>query len=372
VEGHRRAPAGSEGTGLRLVVWATADPRASDDPTGHAPLSEVALAGNAHGTVQQQISQRRALAGGGRQLSKHTLFSPDQIRFGVTPTLWANDDFPDIDIGIPFGQIVSEMALAGYAGCSRGGKYPKDPEKLKQELALRGLVISEPWVSTYFTIKAMYEQTLANFDNEIEFLLKMRSGDMVLAELGHSSHQQPIALVPNAPHFNDEQWRRLGDGLNTLGAKAKKHEIKMCYHHHMGTGVMTMEQVARLAELTDPDLVSICLDTGHLYFAGGDNLEFIEKYSSRIKHVHLKNIRRSVMDRALKENMSFKEAILAGVFTVPGDHDGCVDFGAILQSLASKHYSGWLVVEAEQDPAKAAPLKYAKMAREYLREVTGL
>lgn len=301
-----------------------------------------------------------------------TLFAPGQVRFGVTPTLWANDDFLDIDIGIPFGQIVSEMALAGYVGCSRGHKYPKDPETLKRELSLRGLVISEPWVSTYFTIVDMYEQTLASFDREIDFLCKMGSGDMVLAELGGSSHQQPIALVPNAPRFTDDQWKRLGDGLNTLGEKAKKHDIKMCYHHHMGTGVMTMDNVARLAELTDPDLVAICLDTGHLYFAGGNNLEFIELYSKRIKHVHLKNIRQPVMDRALKEGMSFKESIEAGVFTVPGDCEGCLDFGAILKALAAHGYAGWLVVEAEQDPAKATPLKYAKMGRDYLREVTGV
>lgn len=304
-------------------------------------------------------------------MTKQSLFSPGQIRFGVTPTLWSNDDFLDIDIGIPFGQIVSEMALAGYAGCSRGHKYPSNPEQLKQELELRGLVMSEPWVSTYFTIQCMHDQTLASFDKEIEFLQKMGSGDMVLAELGHSSHQQPIALVPNAPDFTDDQWRRLGKGLNELGHKANKAKIKMCYHHHMGTGVMTMKHIARLAKETDPDLVSLCLDTGHLHFAGGDNLEFIEKYSDRIKHVHLKNIRQPVMDRALKQEMSFKEAILAGVFTVPGDHDGCLDFSGILKALANKGFNGWLVVEAEQDPAKAPPLKYAKMARQFLREITG-
>ena len=301
-----------------------------------------------------------------------TLFPAGSIQFGVTPTLWANDDFPDIDIGIPFGQIVSEMALAGFAGTSRGGKYPTDPKILKPELEMRGLVISEPWVSTYFTIQDMYEQTLKNFDREIDFLLGMGSGDMVLAELGGSAHQQPIALVPNSPKFSDTQWQRLGDGLNTLGAKARKHNIKMCYHHHMGTGVMTMDDVRRLASVTDADLVGICLDTGHLHFAGGDCLEFIDGFADRIKHVHLKNIRQPVMDRACAENMSFKEAIKAGVFTVPGDKEGCLDFQAILKSLAAKDFKGWMVVEAEQDPAKATPLKYAKMARQYLREVTGL
>lgn len=302
----------------------------------------------------------------------YTLFQPGQVQFGVTPTLWSNDDFIDMDIGIPFAQIVSEMALAGYAGCSRGHTYPTDPAVLKEELALRGLVISEPWVSTYFTISEMYQQTLQSFDREIEFLRRMGSGDLVLAELGGASHQQPIALVPNAPRFTPDQWKRLGDGLNTLGKKAEEAHIKMCYHHHMGTGVMTMEDVAKLAEVTDPALVAICLDTGHLHFACGDNLEFIRRYSARIKHVHLKNIRQPVMDRALAQNLSFENAIKQGVFTVPGDPEGCIDFKAILEALAGFGYSGWLVVEAEQDPAKAHPLKYAKMGREYLREVTGL
>jgi inosose dehydratase len=300
------------------------------------------------------------------------LFSPGQVHFGVTPTLWANDDFPDIDIGIPFGQIISEMALAGFEGTSRGGKYPLDPAVLKPELELRGLVISEPWVSTYFTIQDMYEQTLANFDRELRFLLGMGTGDVVLAELGGSAHQQPIALVPNTPRFTNDQWKKLGDGLNALGEKARRHEIKMCYHHHMGTGVMTMEDVGRLAESTDPNLVSLCLDTGHLHFAGGDILEFIRLHSARIKHVHLKNVRQNVMDRVLSEKLSFKQAIQAGVFTVPGDPEGCLDFAAILKALAGKGFGGWLVVEAEQDPAKAPPLRYAKMARSYLREVTGL
>jgi inosose dehydratase len=140
----------------------------------------------------------------------------------------------------------------------------------------------------------------------------------------------------------------------------------------MGTGVMTMENIARFAEVTDPELVSLCLDTGQLYFAKGNNLEFIELYGDRIKHVHLKNIRHNVMDRALAENLSFKQSIEAGVFTVPGDCAGCLDFGAILGALAHRKFNGWLVVEAEQDPAKANPLEYAQMARRYLRETTGV
>jgi inosose dehydratase len=299
------------------------------------------------------------------------LFAPGTIKFGVTPTLWANDDFPDIDIGIPFGQIVSEMALAGFEGCSKGGKYPSDPAELKAELELRGLVISEPWSSTYFTLNEMDKQTKASFDKEIEFLKFMGSGDMVVAELGASSHQQPVALVPNAPKFTDDQWKRLGDGLNELGQRAKDAGIRLCYHHHMGTGVMTQEECDKLAEVTEPGLLYFLLDTAHLYFAGSDSLEFIDKHASRIGHVHLKNIRKPVMDRALDEGMSFREAVIAGVFTVPGDPEGCLDFESILKALAASGYEGWMVLECEQHPAKANPLKYAKMAREYLRQVIG-
>ena len=305
-------------------------------------------------------------------MSNETLFPVGEVQFGITPTGWVNDDFPDIEIGIPFEQIVSEMALAGFDGCSRGHLYPSDPKVLKKELDMRDLKLSEPWVSTYFTINGMYEKTLQDFDKELQFLQDMQSGDMVLAELGGTSHVLPIALVANAPKFTDDQWKRLGDGLNTLGEKAKCQGVNMCYHHHMGTGVMTPEDIARLDEATDPDLVSLCLDTGHLHFAGGNCLDFIECYSERIKHVHLKNIRQDVMNYSLENGLSFKESILKGVFTVPGDPAGCIDFAAILQALAARKFKGWLVVEAEQNPADATPLVYAKMARQYLREITGL
>ena len=301
-----------------------------------------------------------------------TLFQKGQVHFGVTPTLWSNDDFLDIDIGIPFEQIIDDMKSAGFEGCSLGHKYPSSIATLKEALRQRNLKISEPWVSTYFTINNMYDKTLSDFEKKLGFLEQMGSGDLVLAELGGSSHQQPIALMANTPRFTDEQWRRLGSGLNKLGEKAKCKNIDVCYHHHMGTGVMTAHDISCLAKCTDSNLVSFCLDTGHLLFAGGDSLDFIDKYGDRIKHVHLKNIRQDIMDKSLNEEWSFKESIEAGVFTVPGDPKGCIDFKPILKALADKGFKGWLVVEAEQNPAKANPLEYAKMARDYLREITGL
>jgi inosose dehydratase len=293
----------------------------------------------------------------------------EKVRLGVTPTLWWNDDFPSIDVGIPFGQCVSEMALAGFQGCSIGHKYPTDPAVLKPALDLRGLQVSEPWVSTYFTISDMEQQTVDNFEDRLAFLKAVGGTDIVVAEFGGSSHLQPIALFANRPVFTDQQWDSLAGGLNRLGKLAAEAGMRLCYHHHMGTGVMTRADVDRLMDSTDPELVHLLLDTGHLVFAGDDPLAAARAHADRIKHVHLKDVRPEVLSQALRENLSFQDAIEAGVFTVPGD--GAIDFVPILQALADAGYQGWLVVEAEQHPAKANPLEYALKARAYLREVLG-
>ena len=295
--------------------------------------------------------------------------SPDKVRLGVTPTLWWNDDFPSIDIGIPFGQCVSEMALAGFSGTSIGHKYPADPAELRRALDLRGLEVSEPWVSTYFTIASMERQTIASFEDRLAFMKAMGGTDIVVAEFGRSSHVLPVALFANRPTFDDREWDLLAAGLNRLGDIAAGSGIRLCYHHHMGTGVMTRADIDRLMEATNPETVHLLLDTGHLAFAGDDPLAAAQDYGHRIKHVHLKDIRPQVVSQVREMDLSFQEGIEAGVFTVPGD--GSIDFVPILEALASADYEGWLVVEAEQDPAKANPLEYAMMARAYLRKVLG-
>jgi inosose dehydratase len=295
---------------------------------------------------------------------------PDKVSLGVTPTLWWNDDFPTIDIGIPFEQCVSEMALAGFQGCSIGHKYPSDPAVLKKALDLRGLKVSEPWVSTYFTIRDD-ERTVENFTRQLEFLEKVGGTDIVVAEFGLSSHLQPIPVFKHRPEFTDEEWDLLTSGLNKIGELAAAKGMRLCYHHHMGTGVQTAEDIDRLMVGTDPSHVHLLLDTGHLRFAGDDPLTTAERHKQRIRHVHLKNVRQPVVDKVKSDHLSFQEGILEGVFTVPGDPEGAIDFRPILSTLEDAGYEGWLVVEAEQHPATAHPLTYAKMARGYLTEVLG-
>ncbi|MET9914215.1 myo-inosose-2 dehydratase [Streptomyces sp. NPDC006476] len=295
--------------------------------------------------------------------------SPDKVKLGVCCTLWWNDDFPTIDVGISFGQAVSEMALAGFQGCSIGHKYPSDADELKAALDLRGLSVSEPWTSTYFTIGNMRQKTISAFEETLARIRALGGTELVVAEFGASSHLLPVDVFANRPVFTDAQWDALTSGLNELGRIADSAGMKLSYHHHMGTGVMNRADIDRLMASTDPHLVHLLLDTGHMAFAGDDPLELARAYADRIGHVHLKSVRPEVVSRVREEGLSFQEAIQLGVFTVPGD--GAIDFRPILEVLADAHYQGWLVVEAEQDPNRAVPLEYAKKARAYLADVLG-
>ncbi|MBX7554259.1 myo-inosose-2 dehydratase [Streptomyces sp. NPDC055966] len=294
---------------------------------------------------------------------------PDKVKLGVCCTLWWNDDFPAIDAGISFGQAVSEMALAGFQGCSIGHKYPSDAAALKAALDLRGLRVSEPWTSTYFTIGKMRHKTIAAFEETLAHIKALGGTELVVAEFGASSHLLPVDVFANRPVFTDAQWDALTSGLDELGKIAGSAGMKLSYHHHMGTGVMTRADVDRLMASTDPALVHLLLDTAHIAFAGDDPLDLARAHADRIGHVHLKSIRPEVVSRVREEGLSFQEGVELGVFTVPGD--GAIDFRPILEVLADADYQGWLVVEAEQDPNKANPLEYAKKARAYLADVLG-
>lgn len=298
------------------------------------------------------------------------MFDSDKVSVGITPTGWTNDDLPTLGEEFSFGQVVSEMALAGYEGCSVGHKFPTDPDVLEEELSRRGLRVSEPWSSTFFTVNDMHDRTIEAFRESMAFIKRMGGTDVVVAELGHAVHQQHVPPLSNKPIFDADQWAAMIEGLNHLGRIAAEDEMRLCYHHHMGTGVMTRSEVDRLMAETDPEVVHLLLDTGHLYWAGDDPLEMTEAYADRIKHVHLKDIRQEVMESCNERNLSFLESVIEGVFTVPGD--GVIDFEPIFRTLADAGYEGWLMVEAEQDPSKANPLDYARKARTYLREVAGV
>lgn len=298
------------------------------------------------------------------------MLNPEWIKLGIAPIGWTNDDMPDLGKDNTFEQTISEMALAGYKGCEIGSKFPHDRTVLKHALDLRGLTICNAWFSALLTSRP-YAETMTVFRAHAEKLRFLGARVIGASEQGNSIQGQlDRPIFGNKPVYSSAEWKTVIQGFNEMGRIANDMGMAFTCHHHMGTGVQTSEEIDRLMENTDPALVFLLYDTGHLAFAGIDCLPVLEKYVDRIRHVHLKDIRMNVHAEVRRQEMSFLNAVRAGVFTVPGDGD--LDFQPLFQVLEKRQYKGWMVVEAEQDPAKANPFEYAVKARRYIADMTGL
>ena len=298
------------------------------------------------------------------------MLDKNKVSLGIAPISWTNDDMPDLGKENTFEQTISEMALAGFKGTEVGSHYPTDPVVLKKALDLRGMTICNQWFSS-FLISKPYEETEAAFIKQCDFLLQVGSKCIGVSEQSHSTQgmlDQPIQEGKYV--MNDEEWDLLTNGLNKLGKIAKDKGMVLTFHHHMGTVVQTEEEIDRFMDSVDKDLVYLLFDSGHLSFAGIDPEKVLRKYVDRVRHVHLKDLRKSVVEQSRKEKWSFLKGVRAGTFTVPGDGD--VDFAPLFKILEEADYKGWVLVEAEQDPGVANPFEYALKARKYIAEHTGL
>ncbi|PWJ50814.1 myo-inosose-2 dehydratase [Faecalicatena contorta] len=300
------------------------------------------------------------------------MLDKNKIKLGIAPIAWTNDDLPELGAENTFEQCISEMALAGFTGSEIGNKYPKDPEVLKKALDLRGMQICNCWFSTFFTTRPE-EETIEAFKKQLDFLDQMGAKVIGCSEQGSSIQGKAVPIFGDQkPVFTDEEWNKFLTGMNKLGAIAKEKGMKCGFHHHMGTGVQTPAEIDRFMNGTSED-VYLLFDSGHIYFSEGTQEAvdiLIDKYIKRIAHVHLKDVRGEKRQECLAKKMSFLDAVKNGTFTVPGD--GNISFDHIFKVLAENDYTGWMLVEAEQDPAKANPLEYAVKAREFIREKTGL
>ena len=299
------------------------------------------------------------------------MFDKNKVKLGIAPIAWTNDDMPDLGKENTFEQCVSEMALAGFTGSEVGNKYLKDPEVLKKALELRGVEICNQWFSSFLITKP-FEEVEKEFRAQLTFLKAMGAKVIGASEQSYSVQgQMDTPVFGHKYEMNDEEWDTFCTGMNKLGKIAKEeYGIALTFHHHMGTVVQSLAEVDRMMENTDPEYVSLLFDTGHFTYCGEDPLEVVKKYVHRIKHVHLKDIRPEVVEQVKKENMSFLAGVRAGAFTIPGD--GCINYDPIFKVLEDAGYEGYMVVEAEQDPAKANPLEYAIRARKFIAEKTGL
>jgi inosose dehydratase len=293
-----------------------------------------------------------------------------KIDFGCAPINWSNNFLASLGGELTYQQCLSEMALAGYTGSEGGYKFPREKATMKKALELRGLRLCNMWFGTSFT-SFENEKTYAAFDQHLDYTYALGARVVGVGEIGTAIHSdQDIPLFSHHPMLSEAQFENLVQGLNELGYRAKAKGMQLCFHPHLGTGIQTREEIDQLMDATDPNLVYLLLDTGHQLVAGADPILILKKYMNRIRHIHAKDVRRPVFEQLKREDWSFLQGVQHGLFTVPGDGD-LVHWSELFSILKASDYSGWIVVEADQDPSAADPLEYAIKARKFLRLQVG-
>ncbi|WP_119270434.1 myo-inosose-2 dehydratase [Taklimakanibacter deserti] len=282
------------------------------------------------------------------------------IRIGANPIGWSNDDMQEIGGWIPLEQCLSEAKAAGFVGMELGNKFPREAAKLRPILDKYGHALIGGWHSI-FLIERDAETEFAEAAHHRKLLKDMGTNVFIVAECTRTIHGDKSKPLSTRPKMTEAEWKRFTERLTKLAELLRKEGFQLVYHHHMGTVIQTPEEIDRLMKETG-EAVHLLLDTGHATWGGADPTVLARKYRKRISHVHCKDVRPAVRKEADAKDWSFLDSVLAGVYTVPGD--GMVDYVSVFKELPG--YSGWVVVEAEQDPKKAEPAKYAKMGHDNL------
>ncbi|MBB5751804.1 myo-inosose-2 dehydratase [Prosthecomicrobium pneumaticum] len=282
------------------------------------------------------------------------------IRIGANPICWSNDDMPEIGGDIPLEQCLSEAKAIGIEGMELGNKFPREAAALRPILAFHGLDLVGGWSST-FLLERDAEAEFAAARAHIDLLKTFGCTVFIAAECTRTVHGTRSAPLSARPVMTDAEWDLFNARLTAFAERLAGEGLTLVYHHHMGTVVQTEEEVDRMMAGTG-DAVKLLFDTGHITWAGGDAPTVAARHRDRIGHVHVKDVRPEVAREAAAADWSFLDAVLAGVYTVPGD--GSVDYIGVMKALPA--YSGWVVIEAEQDPKKAHPATYVKMGYDNL------
>jgi len=287
------------------------------------------------------------------------------VRIGINPITWTNDDVPELGGDTPLEICLSETRLAGYAGTELGGKFPRESKTLAAVLQAYNLAL----VSGWYDGRICEKEVEAEFDAILPHLTLLRdlgAKHVVYADTSRGRHGAIHDPISQRPQLAGDEWKAYGAKITRLAERFADFGVGMAFHHHMGTIIETDEEIGRLMAGSG-EAVGLLYDTGHCAFSGGDPESLLRRHIGRVVHVHCKDVRPQVLKRARAADMSFMGAVMEGIFTVPGD--GAIDYATLLKVLADHGYAGWLVVEAEQDPARAHPLTYATMGYRNLRDL---
>jgi len=284
------------------------------------------------------------------------------MKIGINPLTWTNDDLPSLGSEVSLETCLEEAKKAGYQGVELGNKFPRDHEVLKPILDKYDLELASGWYDSKLLEHSVAEE-IEVVKPHLDLLKNMGCKVMVFADTSGCVHGDINLSLSRRPKLANDNWQEFGKNLTEVAKYLKDGGVEMAYHYHMGTTVQASEDVDKLMENTGEE-VGLLIDTGHMVYAGGDPVSLIKKYGGRINHVHLKDVRKEILQDVTNKKSSFLNSVLRGVFTVPGD--GCIDFSAVLKELKKIDYSGWMVVEAEQDPAVATSFEYASKGFEYI------
>jgi inosose dehydratase len=285
------------------------------------------------------------------------------IRIGINPISWSNDDLPALGGETPLSTALSEGKEIGYEGFELNGKFPKDAKGVGDVLRPYDLALVSGWYSSRLATRSVAEEIEA-IASHVELLKQNGATVLVYGEVADSIQGQRIPLVERPRFHHDNAWQAYADKLTELARFTLSQGVRLAYHHHMGAYIESPDDIDRLMALTGEE-VGLLFDSGHCYMGGGEPLQVLRKHIDRVCHVHFKDVRKGVVQLARNNLWSFPDCIINGTFTVPGDGD--IDFAALLDVLIEADYAGWLVVEAEQDPAVAPSYVYARKGYETLR-----
>jgi inosose dehydratase len=279
------------------------------------------------------------------------------VKIGVSPISWTNDDMPELGKDTTVEHCLTEGKQAGYRGFELGGKWPKDSEILRPLFDKYSMDVVSSWFCGGLLVDSL-EDEIERITPHMNLLKDMGTEVIVYCEMDSCVHGDISSPLSKRPILDDGQWEEWAEKLSQLAKYTLSNGMKLAYHHHMGTVVQIEDEIDKLMAMTTNDL-GLVFDTGHLIYAGADPLEVYKKHSDRVMHIHCKDVRGEILNHSLDTDSSFLNSVLSGVYTVPGDGD--FNFSELFKMVGEANFSGWIVVEAEQDPAKAHPLTYVTM-----------
>lgn len=288
------------------------------------------------------------------------------IRWGVSPIAWANDDMTELGGDTTLDALLTDVKEIGFDGVELGNKFPRDAATLKPIMADYGLDVVGGWYSSNLLVHDAAAE-IAAMSKHLELLKAMGSSVFILAETSNAVHGDRWgSRLDSAPVLAAGDWKQFGERLNAVATHINDQGMRFAYHHHLGTVVESNDDLNRFFDATG-DHVGLVLDTGHAVYGGVDPIAVVNTRPERVSHVHCKDVRASRHAEFYANGTSFLNGVVGGMFTTPGDGD--YDYPAFMAALKAMDYSGWIVIEAEQDPAVADPREYSQLGLNTLKRL---